>query len=101
MLQKMEQRQKEPQEAVAGEDDLQAFKDNTPLEGRELVSVSKLLTAIAIDAYGYDPAAKRGPIPTELQGISDKLGLGVSADTIRKYLQTGAKYLPKDWKADK
>ncbi|MFG5382454.1 hypothetical protein [Yoonia sp. R2-816] len=71
------------------------------MEGRELASLSKLLTAIAIHEYGYDPTQRRSPIPQAIQDTCDKLGLPMSADTIRKYLQIGAKHLPKDWKPDK
>lgn len=73
--------------------------DKSP-EGREIASMSKLLTAIAITEYGYDPQDRRSPIPREIQELADLLGLSVSQDTIRKYLKTGAKYLPKDWKPD-
>lgn len=72
-----------------------------PMEGRELASVSKLLTALAIHEFGYDPTQRRSPIPQEIQDICDQLGLPISSDTIRKYLQMGAKYLPDDWKPDK
>ena len=70
-------------------------------EPREIASMAKLLTAIAISEFGYDPTDKRSPIPREIQEISDLEGLGVSKDTIRKYLQTGAKYLPDGWKPNK
>lgn len=69
-------------------------------DSREIASMSKLLTAIAIQEYGYSPSDRRSPIPNEIESIADRLGLSVSSDTIRKYLQTGAKYLPKDWKPD-
>lgn len=65
-------------------------------EGREMASMAKLLTAIAMEEYGYDPTRRRSPIPREIEGIADRLGLPVSQDTIRKYLQMGAKFLPKD-----
>ena len=70
-------------------------------EPREIASMSKLLTAIAINEFGYNPLDRRSPIPREIQEIADLQGLGVSQDTIRKYLRTGAKYLPDDWKTDK
>jgi hypothetical protein len=70
------------------------------MDAREKLSMAKLLTAIAIDAYGYDPDAKRGPIPKELEGIAARLGLELTHDTIRSYLRLGAGQLPKDWKLD-
>ncbi|PVH27726.1 hypothetical protein [Pararhodobacter oceanensis] len=69
-------------------------------DAREKVSLAKLLTAIATDAYGYDPSQPRSPIPGEIASIADKLGLSVSKDTIRKYLQLGAQHLPPDWNAE-
>lgn len=72
-----------------------------PLEGREFASASTLIAAMAIDAYGYDPTQKRSPVPNEMQGIIDRLGLSISADTIRKYLKTGSRNLPPNWKPEK
>ena len=69
-------------------------------EGREITSMAKLLVAIAITEYGYETNDRRSPIPREIQELEDLLGLSVSQDTIRKYLRTGAKHLPKDWKPD-
>ena len=69
-------------------------------EGREVASLAKLLTAIAMEEYGYDPTSRRSPIPREIQDISDRHGLSVSQDTIRKYLQTGARYLPNSDEAE-
>lgn len=70
-------------------------------EAREKVSLSKMLLAIAITEYGYDPEARRSPIPKEMQDLAAQLGLEISQDTIRQYLQMGAKYLAKGWKPDK
>lgn len=72
--------------------------DKGKFEAREKVSLSKLLLAMAITEYGYDPEARRSPIPKEMQDIAAKLGLEVSIDTIRQYLQLGATHLPKGWK---
>ena len=74
--------------------------DKSP-EPREIASMAKLLTAIAISEFGYDPTDKRSPIPREIQDLADLEGSSVSQDTIRKYLQTGAKYLPNGWKPNK
>lgn len=73
---------------------------NGKFETREKMSLSKLLVALAITEYGYNPEARRSPIPREMQDVALKLGLELSQDTIRHYLQMGAKHLPKDWKLD-
>lgn len=67
---------------------------------REVDAVARILTAIAIEQFGYVPTARKSPIPTEIQGIADRLGISISVDTIRKYLQVGARDLPKDWNRD-
>ena len=84
----------------AEREDAQALTVESAPEGREVASLAKLLTAIAIEEYGYDPASRRSPIPREIQDIATRLGLSVSQDTIRKYLQMGARYLPKDHQND-
>lgn len=67
-------------------------------DDRELASLAKLLTAIAITEYGYVPTAPRSPIPRELEDMAALLGIQITTATIRKYLQVGARYLPSDWK---
>lgn len=74
--------------------------DKQKLDHREKRSMAKIITAMAIDGYGYDPEAKKSPFPKELQDIADKLGIGVTDDTIRSYLKLGAEMLPEDWKTE-
>ena len=96
MLEIVDKRENSAVESDATSQDAPALASERVPEGREIASLAKLLTAIAIEEYGYDPASRRSPIPREIQDIADRLGLSVSQDTIRKYLQIGAKYLPKD-----
>ena len=84
----------------SGSTDDVGAKESAPvskLDGRERTAMSKLIAAMAIDAYGYDPKALRSEIPNEIQGIADRLGLSISANTIRKYLKQGAELVPDDW----
>lgn len=67
--------------------------DNEKLDKREVATVAKAITALAIDGYGYQPNSKRSPIPGELEGVCDRLGLSVSRETILKYLRMGSKFL--------
>jgi hypothetical protein len=67
-------------------------------ESRERISMAKLIVAMAIQEYGYDPTGKRSPIPKELHDLTAMLGIEVTDDTIRKYLKLGARYLPEGWK---
>ncbi len=71
-----------------------------PLDGRKMVSMCKLITVMAIDGYGFDPNAKRSPIPNEIQAIADRLGLDLSSNTIRKYLRRGSELLPENWEPE-
>ncbi|MCA0271761.1 MAG: hypothetical protein LCH69_06805 [Proteobacteria bacterium] len=68
------------------------------VDAREKVSMAKIIAAMAIREYGYNPSSKRSPIPREIEGIAAELGIDITHDTIRTYLQMGARYLPKDWK---
>lgn len=83
-------------EAVASPASIEAKR----IDPRERLSMAKLLVAVAIDAYGFDPKAKRSPIPKELEGIAARLGLEITDDTIRSYLRLGAEQLPQDWSLD-
>jgi len=75
--------------------------ENEPLlDNREKVSMSKIITAMAIDGYGFEPTALKSPIPKEIQDIAASLGLDVTDDTVRRYLKLGAKHLSKDWKTE-
>lgn len=67
---------------------------------REIDTMAQLFTAIAIDQFGYDPTARRSPIPREIAEILAKLGLEISDETVRKYLRRGARFLPEGWKDD-
>ncbi|WP_431301059.1 hypothetical protein [Tabrizicola sp. BL-A-41-H6] len=73
-------------------------KPDQRLDPRERLGMAKLLVAVAIEQFGYDPDSKRSPIPIELQDIAARLGLEISRDTILKYLRLGAQHLPNGWR---
>ncbi len=75
-------------------------KIDRKFDGRERTSMVKLIAAIAIDAYGFDPTEKRSEIPNEIEGIADRLGLNLTSKTIRKYLREGSERLPENWKPE-
>lgn len=56
---------------------------------------------MAMDVYGYDPTAARSPIPKEIEDIALRLGLQITADTVRKILREGSQYLPEGWSQDR
>jgi len=65
---------------------------------REIDKIAQLFTALAIDALGYVPSQHRSPVPKEICEIAASMGLSVSEDTVRKYLRSGASFIPADWK---
>jgi hypothetical protein len=65
---------------------------------REIDKIAQLITAIAIDDYGYDPDGVRNTAPGEIADLAAEMGLEIHPDTIRKYLRIGATFLPTDWK---
>ena len=57
------------------------------LHPTERATVLKIIIAMAIDGYGYQVADNKSPVPGELEKIIGGLGMSVTDDTIRKYLQ--------------
>ena len=47
----------------------------------------KLIIAMAIDGYGYNPADTKSPFPRELTEIVRNKRMEISDDTVRKYLK--------------
>lgn len=69
--------------------------DLLPSERKSLV---KMVFAMAVDGYGYDPDAKKSPIPNEIEIAAAKADIGITHDTIKKWLQEGAALREKDFK---
>lgn len=67
---------------------------------REVDKIAQLFAAMAIDQLGYDPKAKRSPVPKEITDLAASMGLEVSDDTVRKYLKAGAKFIPDGWEPE-
>jgi DNA repair exonuclease SbcCD ATPase subunit len=63
------------------------------LGARERESLLRLIIAMAIDGYGYDPKAGRSPTAKELSDHTLRLGLPLSDDTIRSYLNEAKELL--------
>jgi hypothetical protein len=64
---------------------------------REVDTVAQLFTAMAIEYFGYDPKALRSPVTKEIAELAASMGIELSDDTVRKYLQIGARFIPDDW----
>lgn len=75
------------------------LQDSGPKEvaSRERQTLYKMIIAMAVDAYGFNPKASRSPLPKELEGILDRLGLSVSDDTIRQKLKEASELLGQNF----
>lgn len=86
------------QELLAKNSEIDAFSVNRlpekSLGARERESLLKLVLAMAIDGYGYDPSAAKSPTAGELAGHVELLGMSLSDDTIRNYLKEAKELLP-------
>lgn len=68
----------------------EAVKEST----RTIETLQKILIAVAMDGYGYDPAARSSTVVGDIQAALDKIGLTVSENTIRTHLKAGAAMVP-------
>lgn len=58
----------------------------------------KMLVAIAMDAYGYNPDDKKSTVTQDILNALDACGLSLSENTIRTRLKEAAQLLPRDVK---
>jgi hypothetical protein len=76
-----------------------ADKNQTALM-RERNTLLKLFFCAAVDGYGYDPKAERSPTAKEMESAFERLGIRISDDTIRKYLNEAKEHLLADFLDD-
>ena len=62
----------------------------TELGARETNTLFKLLIGMAMAGYKYSPKASRSEVPAEIASDLAKLGIGVTDDTVRKWLKHAA-----------
>lgn len=67
-----------------------------PESTRKTNNVLQAFTAIAIDAYGYDPKAEKSTAPQDIANALEKLGAVGNPKTIRSWLKEGAELLPSN-----
>lgn len=67
--------------------------DDKPLDPRERSTMLKMIIAMAIEGYRYDPKAERSAIPSEIESDMNLLGIGINLETIRKHLKSGSALL--------
>ena len=64
---------------------------------REMDSIAQLFTAMAMEYFGYNPNDAKSSVTKEITDLAASMGLSLSDDTVRKYLQMGRSHVPKDW----
>jgi hypothetical protein len=73
--------------------------NRTPAQGlgtRPRETMLKLIIGSAIGGYGYDPRMRKSEVPGSIAADLEALGIRVTAETVRKYLDDGAKLLSPD-----
>lgn len=63
---------------------------------KAVASLLKMVIAMAIKGYSYDPKAKKSSKISEIVNDAEELGLMINADTVRKWLKEGAELLDQD-----
>ncbi len=66
-----------------------------PLHTKEKETLLKMIAGMAVDGYGYDPAAKKSPIPSEISSGLAEQGISLDTDTVRKWLKEAAQIIPQ------
>jgi len=64
--------------------------DHDTMSARERNNMLKIIYAMAVKGYSYDPAAQKSGTPSEIESDMNLLGLDLSAASIRKYLKEAA-----------
>lgn len=68
---------------------------------RERDSLLKLVIGMAMKGYAYVPTASRNSATSDIASDLASLGIGLDADTIRKWLKEGADLLPRAEEQDR
>jgi len=74
--------------------ELDRISADKALSQRERSSCLKLIIGMAVKKYRYDPAAARGPAPSNIMNDLHELGIDIDVDTVRKWLKEAAEELP-------
>jgi hypothetical protein len=60
-------------------------------------SLLKMVIAMAIDCYRFDPTAKKNTATSDIIEALEKIGLPLAENTIRTHLKNAAELLPRDF----
>lgn len=76
--------------------EIERISADKALSQRERSSCLKLIIGMAVKKYRYDPAAARGPAPSNIMNDLHQLGIDIDVDTVRKWLKEAAEELPPE-----
>ncbi len=81
--------------ALLALNDEQKKIENKPVHAKERDTFLKIIIAMAIEGYSYDPEAKKSPIPQEICDDLVKLEIPLDPDTVRAKIKEAAELLPQ------
>lgn len=84
---------------IATTSDLPTAPTEKPQSVTERDNMLKVILAVAMDAYGHDPQAKRSTATKDIQSALHTAGLNLSDDTIRRFIKQAEERLD-EWRAD-
>lgn len=64
---------------------------------KSILSLLKIVIAMAVAGYRYDPRQTKSPIHSEIARDVERVGLSIVDDTTRHWLRRAAEMLPPDW----
>jgi hypothetical protein len=59
-------------------------------------SLLKMVIAMAMDGYGYNPEDKKSPVTKEIVEATQRYGVSIDSDTVKKHLKAGAELLSRN-----
>jgi len=76
--------------------DEQEKNENKPVYSKERDTFLKIIIAMAVEGYSYNPKAGKSPTPQEICDDLVKLGIPLDPDTVRAKLKESAGLLPQE-----
>lgn len=67
---------------------------------REVDTIAKIITVLAIQKFRYEPKAARSEVPKKIVDLAAASGIEISEETVLKYLRRGATFVPKAGQSD-
>jgi hypothetical protein len=94
-----------PGEVVVSLEEVKRFEMNSNMEKnttkenqKSIDSLLKIIITMAVKGYRYDPNQAKSSTAAEIQEDSEKLGISIDVDTVRKWLKKSVDFLPRGGK---